>query len=210
MNTVLQFFVLSKLKKYFEEKSIKKKEIDTIKAFIINKNEEIVENFIDYKKPTKEGIKKRLIKIKAIDIDNFGFPFSFSFKFKNFKNLQFDLAIGKILSFGCYGIDDLHGFKCDLIKPISLKDYPARFAAGYFLVSVKDKKQNNEEINNILGKEVYEGLKEAEKKIKNVDKNFKFKSLNWETTDKAKLLYKNMLNTSNGYINEYTANEMFR
>ena len=73
-----------------------------------------------------------MLKIRAIDINNFGISFSFSFKFKNFENLQFSLAIDEKLSFGCYGTHDLHGFNCDLIKPINLKDYPASFLRDIF------------------------------------------------------------------------------
>ena len=61
-----------------------------------------------------------------------------------------------------------------------------------------------------MGEQVLEKLKEVEKNIKSHNKKFKFKSLDWETTEKAKLLYKNMLSTSNGYINKYTAEEMFK
>ena len=202
--------MLKKIKNYFKEKSLKKKEIQKIKVFIINKNIEIVDTFIDLKKPTKAEIKKKLLKIRAIDINNFGISFSFSFKFENFENLQFSLAIDEKLSFGCYGTHDLHGFNCDLIKPINLKDYPARFSAGYFLVSVQNADQNKKEMKNLMGEKVLENLKEAEKNIKKHNKKFKFKALDWETTEKAKLLYKNMLNTSNGYINKYSAEEMFK
>ena len=50
--------MLKKIKNYFKEKSLKKKEIQKIKVFIINKNIEIVDTFIDLKKPTKAEIKK--------------------------------------------------------------------------------------------------------------------------------------------------------
>ena len=61
-----------------------------------------------------------------------------------------------------------------------------------------------------MGEKVLENLKEVGKNIKKNNKKFKFKALDWETTEKAKLLYKNMLSTSNGYINKYSAEEMFK
>ena len=184
--------MLDKLKNYLKNKKEIKDDAEKIKVFIINKNKEILDIFKNQKKLSAKDVKKNLIKIRAVNISHL---FSYSFNFKEFVNLKFTLTTTPKLSFGCYGVNDLNGFRCDLIENV------------YFLVHANNDEENEKEIKKLMG-DNYKKIKEIQDKI--LDKDTELNTFNLKTTKKAKVLAKIMINNSSGYINQFSANEMFK
>ena len=190
--------MLKKIKKYFEEKSKTKKELDKIISIIRSKNDKIVDNFMNEINSSDKIIIKKLKEIGAIKIDKF--IVDFHFYFKEIKNIEFTLSNLNRLQFESYGLDEFRGFKCKLIEPIKKDEYPGRFATGYFLVELDtdEMKRQASFIEKQLGKETIETIRGEQKKV-----GSKRIFADDKPTKKAKALYKRMIDKDKGYIDIY-------
>jgi len=197
--------VLKKIKKYFEEKSKTKKELDKIISIIRSKNDKIVDNFMNEINSSDKIIIKKLKEIGAIKIDKF--IVDFHFYFKEIKNIEFTLSNLNRLQFESYGFNELRGFKCRLIKTINKDEYPGRFATGYFLVELDtdEMKRQASFVEKQLGKEVIETIRSSQKRV-----GSKRKFNDEKPTKKAKALYKRMIDKDKGYIDIYHFEGMFK